>query len=383
MQATRANHFTATEDVLAVALELSSGAWKLAFQDGKHGKPAISTVTNEVAAGRLSEVRQEIQKMKRKWSLPASTRTVVLYEAGQDGFWIQRALSEEGIETWICDPASIPVQRHARRAKTDRLDAIKLVQSLRAWLCGERDRMHMIRIPAREEEAQRHLSRERGQLLKEVVQHHDRIRKLLRTMGCWQDIQGNLASHMAKGGYCCHDGTPLPDELIRRLERECERLALAERHLAAVEKELSNQLTVDTQKRIASLRRLKAIGSVGASRLILELFWRRFDNRRQVGAAVGLVPQPYDSGQSRVDQGISKQGNRRIRHLLIELAWLWLRYQPESAIARWFAQRTSGSGPNKRARRIAIVAVARRLVIALWRYVEHGVVPDGAALKPS
>ena len=126
---------------------------------------------------------------------------------------------------------------------------------------------------------------------------------------------------------------------------------------------------------------LKAVGRVGALRLVLELFWRQFDNRRQVGACVGLVPQPYDSGESRVDQGISKQGNRRVRALLIEMAWMWLRYQPHSALAQWFKQRTRGSGPNKRARRIAIVAVARRLVIALWRYLEHGVVPNGAALK--
>lgn len=179
----------------------------------------------------------------------------------------------------------------------------------------------------------------------------------------------------------CHDGGALASELHERLSRECERLALAQQQLAALEKTLVEQLPAPVQKRIADLTRLKAIGEVGAMRVTLELFWRDFDNRRQVGSCVGLVPQPYDSGESRVDQGISKQGNRRVRALLIEMAWMWLRYQPDSALSKWFAQRTQGGGPNKRGRRIAIVAVARKLAIALWRYLKDGVIPDGAALK--
>jgi transposase len=183
------------------------------------------------------------------------------------------------------------------------------------------------------------------------------------------------------GEFRCYDGAPLPPELHARLTRECRRLVLAEQQFAELEKELIDQLPEPVQNRIADLERLKAIGPVGATRLVLELFWRQFDNRRQVGSCVGLVPQPYDSGESRVDQGISKQGNRRVRSLLIEMAWFWLRYQPDSAIARWFTQRTLGNAQNKRAKRIAIVAVARRLVIALWRYLEHGVIPEGAVLK--
>lgn len=149
--------------------------------------------------------------------------------------------------------------------------------------------------------------------------------------------------------------------------------------MKALETNLLGQLTETSRQRIADLQRLKAVGPVGATRLVLELFWRQFNNRRQVGSCVGLVPQPYDSGESRVDQGISKQGNRRVRSLLIEMAWLWLRYQPDSAMARWYMQRTQGQ--NKRGKRIAIVAVARRLAIALWRYLEDGVVPEGAVLK--
>lgn len=154
-----------------------------------------------------------------------------------------------------------------------------------------------------------------------------------------------------------------------------------EQQLAALEKSLVKRLPKPVQERIVNLTHLKGVGEVGAMRLVLELFWRDFDNRRQIGACVGLVPQPYDSGESRVDQGISKQGNRRVRALLIEMAWMWLRYQPDSALAHWFAQRTQGSGPNKRGKRIAIVAVARKLAIGLWRYVKDGVIPKGAVLK--
>ena len=379
MQPTRTNDFTPVDDVLAVALELSSKSWKIALHDGKREKPAIHTVSGEAAARRLDEAVQKIEEIKAKWGLAADVRTVVLYEAGQDGFWIQRELSKRGYETLICDPASIPVERQKRRAKTDRLDAIKLVLTLRGWLRGEYDRMHVIRVPTVEAEAQRQLVRDRGELQKETQQHRDRIRKLLRTVGCWDDIDGDLAARLDQGELRCHDGAPLPAPLQQRLERECQRLALARQQLAALEKGLLEQLPPAARQRVADLERLKGVGEVGATRLVLELFWRKFENRRQVGACVGLVPQPYDSGESRVDQGISKQGNRRVRALLVEMSWLWLRYQPESAMAKWFAQRTQGG--QKRGKRIAIVAVARRLVISLWRYLEHGVVPEGAVLK--
>ena len=383
MQPTRIDNFTPAEDVLAVSLELSSGAWKIAFHDGKREKPAIRTVSSESPSNRLKETAQEIEKIKTKWGLGLGIRTVVLYEAGQDGFWIQRALSKLGYEALICDPGSIPVERHARRAKTDRLDAIKLVLCLRAWLRGEVDRMHVITVPSVEDEAQRQLSRDRGVLQKEAMQHRDRMRKLLRTVGCWQSVEGDVAARLAKGEFRCYDGLALSPELHERLRRECERLVLVDQQLSVLEQELAYQLPEGTQERIANLERLKAVGTVGATRLVLELFWRHFDNRRQVGSCVGLVPQPYDSGASRVDQGISKQGNRRVRSLLIEMAWFWVRYQPDSTIAKWYRQRTQSSGQSKRGKRHAIVAVARRLAIALWRYLEHGVVPDGAVLKRS
>jgi transposase len=381
MLPTQERNFTLGDEVLAVSLELSKGSWKVALHEGKREKPAIHAVSSDAAAARLGQVVGLIEATRKKWGLAAGCRVVVSYEAGQDGFWISRALIKLGYEVLIVDPASIPVERRARRAKTDRLDVIKLVMSLRAWLRGERDRMHVIRVPESAAEAQRHLVRDRGELQKEVQQHRDRMRKLLRTVGCWADIEPDFAERLAHGEVRGYDGAALPPELHQRLTRECQRLALAQQQLAELEAALVGQLPQPVRERITRLTRLKGVGEVGAMRLVLELFWRSFSNRRQVGACVGLVPQPYDSGESRIDQGISKQGNRRVRALLIEMAWMWLRHQPHSALARWFAQRTQGTGANKRSRRISIVAVARRLVIALWRYLKDGVIPEGAQLK--
>jgi transposase len=380
MEPTRTNQSTPNSEFLAVALELASGKWKLALHDGKRMNATIRTVDHEEPAARLAEVLIEVERFKTKSALPPDLRTVFLYEAGQDGFWIARHLIALGYEALVCDPASLLVQRHARRAKTDRLDAIGLVNALRAWVTGEQGRMRVIRIPSVEDEAQRQLVRDRGELQKESMQHRDRIRKLLRTVGCWDSIGGDIGQRLSDGQVFCHDGKPLPLQLQERLLRESERLAYVERQLAVLEGELIKQLPPETQERVAQLQRLRGVGPVGATRLVLELFWRTFENRRQVGAAVGLVPQPYDSGDSHVDQGISKQGNRRVRSLLIEMSWFWLRYQPDSAISRWFADFTAG-GRSKRCKRIAIVAAARRLVIALWRYLEHGTMPEGAELK--
>jgi transposase len=372
----------AEEPVLAVSLELAAAKWKVALHDGRREKPAVHTVAQPQAAARLQAVLDLIEAHRQKWSLPTDIRIVVSYEAGQDAFWICRALQARHIECYVVDPASIPVERHKRRAKTDRLDAIKLVINLRAWLRGERDRMHVVHVPSPQDEASRQLMRDRGELQKEVLQHRDRMRKLLATLGCWDELDHKgFVNRLVNNEVRCHDGAPLPPELRERLLRECERLALVTQQLAALEKTRQAAVPAHARRRSDDLARLKGIGEVGASRLALELFWREFSNRRQVGACVGLVPQPYDSGESHLDQGISKQGNRRVRALLIEIAWTWLRYQPASALTHWFNQRTQGTGANRRARRIAIVAVARRLAIALWRYLKDGVIPEGAQLK--
>jgi transposase len=225
------------EVVLAVSLELAAAKWKVALHDGRREKPAVHAVAESQAAARLQAVLDLIEAHKEKWLLPAGVRVVVSYEAGQDAFWICRALQARGIECYVVDPASIPVERHKRRAKTDRLDVIKLVTNLRAWLRAERDRMHVVHVPSPQDEASRQLMRDRGQLQKEVQQHRDRMRKLLVTLGCWDELNHKaFAGRLARDQVRCHDGTPLPPELRERLLRECERLALAEQQLAALEK---------------------------------------------------------------------------------------------------------------------------------------------------
>ena len=386
MQTAHVKDSTPVASVLTIALELATKSWKLAIQDDNRARPAIHTGNAEGAKERLAEVAELIESIKKKWHLAEPVRVVVMYEAGQDGFWLYRALQSFGYEVLVVDPASIPVERQARRAKTDRLDAQRLLCCLRGWLRGERDRVKMVRVPSPEAENLRHLARERGQLQKEVGQHRDRIRKLLRTVGCWiGNADGKFPSLLDEGAVRCHDGTPLPSWLLERLRRECARLELVAGQLKALEATTVTHLPTPARQNVRTLQRLRGVGPVSAFRLTTELFWRKFNNRRQVGACVGLVPQPYDSGQSRVDQGISKQGNRRVRSLLIEMAWMWIRHQPESAITKWFEQRTQGAGPapgaGKRGRRIAIVAVARRLVIALWKYLVDGALPEGAAVK--
>ncbi len=385
MQTAHKDDFTRVGSTLGVALELASKGWKLALQDEKRERPAVHMASQDGAAERLARTIELIEAAKRKWTLEEPVRVAVMYEAGQDGFWICRALSDAGYTAYVVDPASIPVERHARRAKTDRLDALRLLSCLRGYLRGERDRMHPVRVPSPEAEALRHLTRERGQLQKEICQHRDRIRKLLRTVGCWCTVDTKIGQRLRQDKITCYDGRPLPSWLRDRLLRESERLEFVAAQFKALEASLPQLLPEKIAQDMKRLEQLRGVGAIGAFRLMLELFWRAFDNRRQVGACIGLVPQPYDSGQSRVDQGISKQSNKRLRALVIEMAWMWIRYQPKSAISRWYQQRTAAgkAGGGKRIRRIAIVAVARQVVIALWRYLKDGVVPEGSEFKPA
>jgi len=366
---------------LTASLELAGKSWKLAATDGRRVNATVLKLEAEERWARLHDLLAQLEALKGKWSLPANACVAVIYEAGQDGFWIARELQSRGVQVFVVDAASIPVARQARRRKTDRLDALKLLEVLRAWLRGERSEVHMVRIPSEDAEAQRLLSRNRGLLQKEVSQHRDRMGKLLLLHGCTDALDPTFPERVMAGQVRRRDGTALPPQLWECLLLEWERLELVQRQLAAMEKTLLQQLPQPIQRCIAILAQLKGVGWVGAMRLVLELFWRDFTNRRQIGACTGLVSQPYDSGDSHTDQGISKQGNRRVRALLVEMAWMWLRHQPRSELAQWFARRTAGA--NKRGKRVAIVAVARRLAIALWRYLRDGVVPAGAQLKTS
>ncbi|CAJ0808143.1 hypothetical protein LMG19083_04662 [Ralstonia psammae] len=246
--------------VLAVSLELSAAQWKVALHDGQREKPSIHAVGIADAQMRFQAVCDLIEQHKCKWSLPAHVRVVVSYEAGQDGFWIQRAFCARHIECHVIDAASIPVERQKRRAKPDRLDAIKLVTNLRAWLHGERDRMRVVRVPSEQDEALRHLIRDRGQLQKEVLQHRERMHKLLVTVGCWQKIDHRpFAKRLANNTLTRHDGTPLPQDLRERLLRETERLILVEQQLASVETLLllQERLPAPVRERVTYLTRLQ------------------------------------------------------------------------------------------------------------------------------
>jgi transposase len=299
------------------------------------------------------------------------------YEAGRDGFWLHRWLLTQGIVNLVVDPASIEVERRRRKRKTDRIDLLKLLNRLVRHAWGEKV-WRVVHVPSEQDEDGRRLHRERGRLVCERGQHLARIRALLATQGlCPGKVDAALFEHSRRW-----DGARLPEQLRRELGREFERLKLIQAQIKAVEAEVTKAADEATPaaEAVRQLRRLKAIGMVGAQILGHEFFgWRKFTNGRQVGALAGLTGTPHQSGSMDHEQGISKAGNHRIRGVMCELAWLWLRYQPDSALSQWYLRRF-GTGPS-RLRRIGIVALARKLLVALWRFVDQGVVPEGAALR--
>jgi transposase len=308
---------------------------------------------------------------------------VSCYEAGRDGFWLDRALREHGIDNVVVDASSIEMPRRARRAKTDRVDLFKLMGLLLRWAGGERKVWSVVRVPDAGAEDVRQLSRSIERLKGEHGRHVTRIKALLATQGIKLARIGgrNWGKRMAE--LRRWDGSALGAWLQRDLVLEGERLAVVAAQLAALKAE-RDELVAQGREAAAvkarELARLGAIASESSFVFAVELFgWRTFANRRELAGSVGLTGTPYSSGDSAREQGISKAGNKRMRTMLVEIAWCWLRYQPNSALARWWQGRFANSGG--RARRIAIVALARKLLVALWRYLEHGVVPAGAHLK--
>jgi transposase len=352
---------------LYIAFELGAKKWLVLFGDAS-GRQSRHTL----AAGDLGQMRVLLERVRSRFKVGAGSRSVSCYEAGRDGFWLHRWLDEQGIENLVVDPSSIDVDRRARRRKTDRLDAEKLLVKLRRHFNGERE-WSVVRVPTPEQEDLRRLERERGRLVHERSAHWARMSSLLvmhnirivpKTLGKRRQWLGTL---------------PLGVHLKNELQRELERVQLLDRQIKEVEGQ-AEALSGAAGNQQRQLQTLRAVGPVSAATLVLEVFgWRKFRNRREVGACAGLAPTPYDSGESRVEQGISKSGNKRLRPLLVELSWGWLRHQPNSELARWYARRFGSAG--KRMRRIGIVALARRLLIALWRFLEQGVIPEGATMK--
>jgi len=365
-----------------VSLELSRSTWLItSLSPGFGEKLSKHTVSGADASGllaRLSELKAKAQARTGR-VFPV----IVIQEAGLDGFWLHRLLEAEGIESHVVDPASIAVARRKRRAKTDKIDGEMLVRALLAFKRGEPRVCAMVRAPTPQEEDQRRIARERKTLITERVEHTNRIKGLLFAQGVF-DYDPLLKTRRARlEAVTTGDGRPLPEHIKRQIVRELDRLELLIAQIKAVEAErdalLAHAAQADKASPAASLLQLRGIGEEFASVLWLEGLFKSFDNRRQLAAYAGLAPSPWRSGQIDHEQGISKAGNRRLRSTMIQVSWLWLRNQPDSALSQWFTQRVQQQ--RGRVRKVMVVALARKLLVALWRYVTTGVVPTGARLK--
>jgi transposase len=359
---------------LYIAFELSNKYWKLVSSDG------IKRRQKSVSARDLEALEKEILKAKQCLKLDDKVTIYSCYEAGRDGFWLHRYLQSIGIGNIVVDSSSIEVSRRFRRVKTDKVDAGKLLAMLIRYRNGEQKLWSVLHVPSVGQEDARRIHREIGRLKKERTGHSNRIRSLLVLHGHNVKVGRNFIQDLE---YLKQwDGHPLPRNLVDEIRREYGRYELVNEQL----KQLSQQQAMvlkdhsKSAQQVRQLMMLKGIGEVGSWNLVHEFFaWRRFKNVKQVGAASGLAPTPYASGDSTIEQGISKAGNRRVRTLMIELSWHWLRYQPGSQLSRWYQRRF---GPNgKRMRRVGIVALARKLLVALWKFLEKGVVPEGAIVN--
>ena len=377
---------------LFVGFELGKTTWLIGLYAPELGR----TVSRyKIDGGDLGKVLELIAAMRRRLEkLGKPVRVVSIYEAGYDGFWLHRALRAAGVDNRVIDAASVPVDRRARRVKTDRLDLEQLIRMLLALERGETRACRVVRVPSPDEEDAKRQHRERQVLVAERTGHSNRITGLLMALG----IRGvnprrrDFVAHLQT--LRTGDGEPLPPHTKQALTREHERLCLIERQIREIEATQAAAVKAAAETtarqpeaggaegsvgRAALLMRLKGLGQIGAMVLSHEVFYRHFDNRREVASYFGLTPSPYNSGGKRSDQGIGKAGNPRARTLAIELAWLWVRHQPGSVLAKWFVER-AGSATG-RIRRIAIVALARKLMVALWRYLTTGMIPEGAVMK--
>lgn len=367
---------------ILVAFELSKAKWKLGVMLPGSEKLSRYTIDGGDLAGltaRLAAARARAERCGKP------VRILSCYEAGFDGHWLHRWLTNQGVVNHEIDPSSIEVSRRARRAKTDRIDLDKLMRAFLAHLRGEPRACSVVRVPTVDDEDRRRRTRERERLIKERTAHTNRIKGLLHAQGVRDAMPFRPGFAERLDDLRTGDARPLPPRLKDEIRREHERLRLVGQQLAAIEAEARAELRAAAPRspaaKVVHLARLKSIGPVGAQVLFNEVFYRAFANRREVGSYFGLTGTPFDSGGSRREQGISKAGNSRARAIAIEIAWLWLRHQPGSELSRWFRERVGDI--KGRLRRITIVALARKLMVALWRYLQTGVVPTGAVLHPS
>ena len=371
-------------NAIFVSLELSRSTWLVTSLSPGRGE-RISR--HQVKGGDVPALLERFAQLQAK----ARERTgkqyplVVIQEAGLDGFWIHRCLVREGIESHVVDAASIAVSRRSRRAKTDKLDGEALVRTLLAYKRGEPRVCAMVAVPSVEDEDRRRVSRERRSLVVERIRPINRVKGLLfaQGVGDYEPLRINRRARLEE--LTTGDGRPLPRHVKREIERELDRLELVMRQIKEVERERDTMLEADTATEeapapaSARLLQLRGIGPEFAGVLHAEGFFRSFSNRRQVACYAGLAPSPWQSGAMDREQGVSKAGNKRLRVTMIQVAWLWLRHQPTSELTRWYEERVQTNGG--RARRVMIVALARKLLIALWQFSSAGVVPKGAVLK--
>ncbi len=367
---------TLQQTILYLAIELSNSKWKLFFSNGE------KTRYKSIEARDLEKFGQEIEAAKKRFKLSADVSVISCYEAGRDGFWIHRHLTALGVDNLVVDAGSIEVDRRKRRAKTDRIDGKLLLRKLISYCNGDRQVWSVLRVPSFEEEDARRIHRELERLKKESTAHRNRIRSLLVLHGISQVVWRGFLQWLEQ--LRCFDGQRLPPELSAELSREHERLQLVEDQIKLIEKrrrEDVSAMETEPMRKVAKLMMLNGIGEHSSWVFTMEFFgWRQFNNRGEVGGACGLSPTPYASGDLDREQGISKGGNHRVRSLAIEIAWGWIRYQPHSKLTQWFQERYAAGG--KRMRRVGIVAVARRLMIDLWRFLEQGRIPEGARYNP-
>jgi len=363
-----------------VAIELSQKSWLVVM----HSPDRDRISRHKLLGGDHGGLLALIEKVRNRAARVIGSEPAVVscYEAGYDGFWLHRRLSAAGITNVVFDPASIAVEQRSRRAKTDRIDGEVLLRTLMAYRRGEPRVVRIVRVPSREQEDARRDSRERHRLIKEQTGHTNRIKGLLRLVGIepGNPRRRDWLKWLAEQRDC--QGQPVPPRLLAEVKREHARLMLVcaqLQELAEASAPAEEPAAARMAEQKAQLRRLKSLGPAFAGTLVDEVFYKNFDNRRQLASYVGLAPSPWRSGGTDHEQGISKAGNRRARQQAVELTWLWVRHQPESALTRWFLERTAGA--SARVRRIMIIALARKLMVALWRYLTTGLVPEGAVMK--
>jgi transposase len=375
--ATSAIEITSKSRVLMLAFELGEESWLLGFSAG-FGEPVIR---RKIGSRDTKALVRQIEWAKRKLELPDGTAVKSCYEAGRDGFWLHRFLADRGIENFVIDSASIEVNRRKKRAKTDRLDVTGLVDLLARHLAGSRKPpFAVVTVPCPEDEDLRHLGRELKLVKKDRTRVSNRIKGLLANQGLLIDRKKDMKAQLER--LRLWNGEPLPRMLRDRLMRYVADFEYCSGRIRELERERKRLLREEKRESLEKVWRLLWLRGVGIETAWcygMEFFgWREFQNRKQVGSLAGLTPTPHDSGKQERERGIGKDGSRWVRGVAIEQAWAWLRFQPDSELSKWYQERFGGG--SKRLRKIGIVALARKLLIALWRYVEHGLVPEGAVL---